>query len=336
MTCCACLVCIRPAAGLLYRPCARQAMREVVDRLRRTGGPVMVIETVDVPFPLDSVDVLLEAFRRRLEAVAAKHPREALRLATIDHISSVPAIVMPARRLVPMLREAGFRRVFVDGAHGPGSVPGLDVPSLGADFYTANLHKWMFAATSAAFVYRRRPALGDEQENLHHPIISHNYGVPEDEVCAEDGFPGGWAAEARMLGTRDYAPLLSVPVAVRFYQDLGGDAVAIRNKSLALRAGNMLASAWGTRLGTPAECVGPCCMVALPTVLGCTMEESQALRTKLAGMRTEGYDAIITQYFFPAAGCLWFRLSAAAYNHMAEYQLFRDVILGLAADAEAN
>ena len=35
--------------------------------------------------------------------------------------------------------QAGVVRVLIDGAHAVGSLPDLDVPSLGADYYTANL-----------------------------------------------------------------------------------------------------------------------------------------------------------------------------------------------------
>jgi selenocysteine lyase/cysteine desulfurase len=31
--------------------------------------------------------------------------------------------------------------VLVDGAHAAGSIANLDIPSIGADFYTSNLHK---------------------------------------------------------------------------------------------------------------------------------------------------------------------------------------------------
>jgi len=117
-------------------------MQRTADRLRATGGPALVLETVDVPFPLRDTADLIAVFEARLTAIKAKYPPAALRLATIDHISSVPAIVMPVHTLVSMLRAAGgFRRVFVDGAHGPGTIPSLDVPAIGADFYAGNIHK---------------------------------------------------------------------------------------------------------------------------------------------------------------------------------------------------
>jgi hypothetical protein len=45
-----------------------------------------------------------------------------LRLACLDHISSLPAMVLPVAKLVGLCRDAGFKRVFVDGAHAPGTV----------------------------------------------------------------------------------------------------------------------------------------------------------------------------------------------------------------------
>lgn len=66
-----------------------------------------------------------------------------MKLACLDHVSSLPACVFPVNTLVPMCRAKGFERVFVDGAHAPGTTAGLDITALDADFYVANLHKWM-------------------------------------------------------------------------------------------------------------------------------------------------------------------------------------------------
>lgn len=50
--------------------------------------------------------------------------------------------------------QAGAR-VLVDGAHAVGSWPGgqeLDVPSLAAHYYTANLHKWCMTPKVRSYV----------------------------------------------------------------------------------------------------------------------------------------------------------------------------------------
>ena len=42
--------------------------------------------------------------------------------------------------------------VMIDGAHAVGAMP-LNVPSLGAHFYTSNLHKWHCTAKPSAFLW---------------------------------------------------------------------------------------------------------------------------------------------------------------------------------------
>jgi len=141
----------------------------------------------------------------------------------------------------------------------------LNIPELGADFFAGNLHKWLFAPTAAAFLYVRSPEL---REKMHHPVISHNLSLESlgTNQTARDGSEGGLAAECRMLGTRDYSPMLAVPEAILFWKSMGGDAVGKRNHELVLWAAKFLAEAWGGEVGVPDEMVGSTAMVSLPKV----------------------------------------------------------------------
>lgn len=60
-------------------------------------------------------------------------------LAVIDHVVSVAPVRFPVARLCALCRRHGAASL-VDGAHAAGALP-LDVPALGCDAYTSNLHK---------------------------------------------------------------------------------------------------------------------------------------------------------------------------------------------------
>ncbi len=346
----------------------------------KTDGLTLRVECVDITFPVRKSADLVTAFRNALVKLKADASvsSNALRLAVFDHISSVPAIVFPVREIIPLLRAAGFARIFIDGAHAPGNILELDVPSLGADFYAANLHKWLLTPTSAAFLWTRpaemttaraaaavapgsaspvsaasvkesssvsgkditatncainsRPAssIVEFTPALHHPVISHNYGVPAGARATEDGLNGGLGAEARMLGTRDYAAMLSVPAALAYYQtEMGGQQAIRRNIAEAWAAAEMLAAAWKTRIGTPPECACSMVMVALPKAFGNTRKDGQDMRTRLAATAhaRDFTGGIVTQFCYPADDCLWLRLSMACYNERADYEVLRDAVL---------
>ena len=243
------------------------------------------------------------------------------RLVYLDHVVSNPCMILPVKEIAELCRNGGFNTIYCDGAHAPGYVANLEVEKLGCDFYASNLHKWSFAATAAGFFYQRH----DRHGEIHHPIISHNYGVSENER-ARDGAVGGLVGEARMLGTRDYSSMMCVPNAVQFYLKLGGDKVAIRNRELAIKVSEMLSSAWETPIGIPKDMIGCMSMVGLPEALGSTWDDAATLRQELQTMRIGKYDQIMTQYSFPSKGRLWMRISVAAYNYFEEYEVFRDAI----------
>ena len=93
------------------------------------------VRTIDMPFPLREPDQIVAAL------AAALTPRT--KLAVVDHVSATTGVVLPLPAIAAVCHRHGVP-VLVDGAHAPGSLA-LDIPSLGVDWYSANLHKWALA-----------------------------------------------------------------------------------------------------------------------------------------------------------------------------------------------
>ncbi|KAL2454779.1 putative L-cysteine desulfhydrase [Abeliophyllum distichum] len=201
--------------------------------ITRAGGHVI---EVHLPFPLKSNSEIIVEFRKALQMGKANGRK--IRLAVIDHITSMPSVIIPVKELVQMCRDEGVGRIFIDAAHAIGNV-NIDVKDIGADFYTSNLHKWFFCPPSAAFLYCK---MSDELSDLHHPVVSHEYG-------------NGLAMESAWIGTRDYSPQLVVPEAMEFVSRFEGgiEGIMRRNHKKVVEMADMLAEAWGTELGTPPD-----------------------------------------------------------------------------------
>ena len=120
---------------------------------------------------------------------AALTPRT--KLVVIDHVTAQTALVLPVAAIAAECRARGVP-VLVDGAHVPGSRP-LDIPSLGVDWYAANLHKWAHAPRGCGILW----AAPERQSILRSPVVSwgHEQGFPR-RVRAHrhrrsDELPGG-------------------------------------------------------------------------------------------------------------------------------------------------
>jgi selenocysteine lyase/cysteine desulfurase len=62
--------------------------------------------------------------------------------------------------------------VLVDGAHAVGAIP-LEIASIGAHYYTSNLHKWLCTPKGAAFLWVDR----SQHETVRPLVTSHGYGL---------------------------------------------------------------------------------------------------------------------------------------------------------------
>lgn len=150
-----------------------------------------------------------------------------IKAAIIDHISSTPAIVFPAKELTEILKKHKIISI-IDGAHTIGQID-LSMRSINADFYISNFYKWFYAPKSASFLHIN-PAF---QNKTHPNIISGQYQK-------------GFKAEFSNTGTRDYSVYYSIKDALDFRVYLGDEKIKVYCRTLAYLAGNKIAQMWNT------------------------------------------------------------------------------------------
>ncbi len=246
----------------------------------RTGATLVEVK---IPLPVRDADAIVAAVAEKLS------PRT--RLAVFDHIASQSAILLPVETLIPLARAAGAE-VLIDGAHVPGQLP-LDIPALGADYYVANLHKWLFVPRGTAILWARR----ERQGELHPLTISHGYG-------------GGFLAEFDWMGTRDLSGWLATPDGIAFHGRLGGARLMERNRALAGEMAAMLAKKWGTGLAAPPNMFAAMAVVGVP-------ESGREPAEIIPWLReTQRIEAPVHRI----DGKLWLRIAAQAYNEAEDYE----------------
>jgi isopenicillin-N epimerase len=216
----------------VYRA-VRQTMRHVCNV---TGA---VIREVDVPLPVQGEQDVIDA------VTAGISPRT--KLLVICHVTSATAIRFPVERIVKLCSEKGIDAL-IDGAHAAG-VLDLDIESIGAAYYSGNLHKWMCAPKGSAFVWVRP----DRQKAIHPNTISHYYSE-------------GFATEFNWQGTRDLSAWICAAEAVEFMASLGWDRVRKHNHEMARWVQAHLTGRWGVEALSPLDgsMLGSMASVALP------------------------------------------------------------------------
>ena len=294
-----------PGDEILATDHAYRACRNAVDFVASwTGATVNVAR---VPFPLDSSDRFVESVLERIT------PRT--RFAMLDHVTSETGLVLPVERLVRELTRRGIDTL-VDGAHATGMLP-LDLPRIGAAYYTGNCHKWLCTPKGAAFLYVRR----DLQKQIRPVVISHGASSPRTDRSR-------FELEFSWTGTMDPTAPLCVPAAIRFLGGLfpgGFDELRRRNRERALRARGVLCSALDIEPPAPDEMIASLVAVPLPPS-DSSRERSILDRDPLQAELYERFAIEVPIFPWPEPPHRTLRVAAQAYNRDEEYEALGDAL----------
>jgi isopenicillin-N epimerase len=255
------------------------------------GGATL--RTVSIEYPVRDAGDVVEPI------VLAMTPHT--RLVVIDHVTAHTALVLPVAAIAAECRARGVP-VLVDGAHVPGSRP-LDIPSLGVDWYSGNLHKWAHAPRGCGILW----AAGPRQAIIHSPVVSWGYG-------------GGFRDEFERTATGDPTSYLAAPEGIALLREWDFDACVAYMHGLAWEAAEMLTERWRTTFEVPREMVGTMVTVPLPEGAGNTAADAGRLR--LALLVEDGIEVQLHAW----RGRLWARVSAQIYNDRSDIARLADAV----------
>ncbi len=315
-----------PADDLVFVPNATHAVNAVLQSLKFSPGDEIVVTdhgyaactnaaryaaersgarvvTAEVPFPLRSPGEVLDAITRVLSTRT--------RLVLVDHVTSPTALVFPVEDIVHVCQRSGVD-VLIDGAHAPGMLP-LSLRSLGAAFYTGNLHKWVCTPKGAAFLHVHP----SQQHRVRPLVISHGAGSRRTDRSR-------LSIEFNWMGTDDPTAVLSLPDAIGFMGSLlpgGWDALRDANRALALEARALLADALGVAPPAPESMIGSMATLALPAdrfppTFGCDPTFEDALQQRL--WEDHRIEVPVMHWGDPERTLL--RVSAQVYNDLGQFQ----------------
>jgi isopenicillin-N epimerase len=266
-----------------------------------TGRAGANVVTARVSVPVTDPEHVVEA------VLAAVTPRT--RLALIDHVTSATGLVFPVERLVQELRARGVLSL-IDGAHGPGMLP-LELTKLGADYYTANLHKWCCTPKGSAILV----APPERRETLRPLVISHGAAQLRRDRSR-------FRLEFDYAGTTDPSAVLAAPRAIEFLSGLlpgGFPALMAHNRARVLEARARLLEVLGGPPICPDSMIGSLATVLLPDAPQPDAFLSSPFAEPL-------YSELVARHFqvlvlhWPERPRRVLRVTAQVYNEAAQYE----------------
>jgi isopenicillin-N epimerase len=288
---------LRPGDELLASVHGYGAVRMALEhRASRCGARV-----TQAVFPVGAGDAEAAA-----AFAAAAMPRT--RLAVVDRVTSPTAAVLPVAAVAAAVRErAPGAVILADAAHAPGHLDD-DIPSLGADHWVGNLHKWAYAPRGSAVLWSAPGA------DIAPGVLSWQ-------------LHGGYAPAFDYPGTWDYAGWLAAPAGLEYWAGLGGWDRVAELSALARAGQELLAGKLGVPLaGLPASPAPLMRLVPLPGGAVTSQREADALYEALSARKVEAAPVL-------HAGRGYLRVAAAPYNTLGDYGRLADAALAALADA---
>jgi isopenicillin-N epimerase len=296
---------LAPGDELLTTDHAYNACRNALEFHAARQGAIVVVARV--PFPLERTEQLVDT------VMAAVTPRT--RFAMLDHVTSPTGLVFPIERLVAELRAHDVITL-IDGAHAPGMVP-VDLAAIGADYYTANCHKWLCAPKGAAFLHVRRAL----QPTMRPLVLSHGANSQRTDRSR-------FVLEFDWTGTGDPTAVMCVPAAIAFLEGLlpgGLRALQARNRELALLGRRTLCRALEVPIPSPEETIATLAAVPLPPS---PPRPASQWRDPLQEALYDRHRIEVPIMPWPAPPKRLIRIAAQAYNRPEQF----DVLVGALKD----
>ena len=251
------------------------------------------LRTVHLEYPRHDAGDVVEPIIRALTPQT--------RLVVVDHVTAQTALVLPVAAVAAACRARGVP-VLVDGAHVPGARP-LDIPSLGVDWYSANLHKWAHAPRGCGILW----ATQELQPVLRCPVVSW-------------GHDKGFREEFEHTATCDPTSLLAAPEGIALLREWDFDACVTYMHGLAWEAAGILTERWRTTFDIPRDMVGT--MVTVPLPEGAGTSDADAARLRLALLVEDRIEVQLHAW----RGRLWTRVSAQIYNDRSDITRLADAV----------
>ncbi|KXN66495.1 PLP-dependent transferase [Conidiobolus coronatus NRRL 28638] len=216
-------------------------IRHTLRKLKETIG----IEVVEVDFDFLSDDALVKVFEDTINQVEAKGKK--VKLAIIDAITSLPAIIQPYERITRLVQSRGGLAL-VDAAHAFGQIK-INVEELKPDFYITNIHKWGFGFRGQALLY-----------------VKPSHQATIENIVATYGYKANTLHEKfEWSGPVDFSKWYSSKSVLDYRKSVGGDEEIYNyNHNLAVLGGEKVAQILGTKVYGERDQLGYMTNILLP------------------------------------------------------------------------